>query len=79
MLDELRQIALVRADGVRGDVAVQPQELEKVLDVCVHRPPRIHCSRSSNARVDNASLRSNLPRGARSSGGMIPNVMFDGS
>ena len=39
----------------------------------------IHASRSASARVDNASLRSFLPFGGASSGGMIPNVMFDGS
>ena len=47
--------------------------------MCVRIAPRIHWSRSSSARVDSASLRSIFPRGARSSGGMIPNVMFDGS
>src|ERR1019366_9094244 len=39
----------------------------------------IHASRSASARSASASLRRILSRGGLASGGMMPNVMFDGS
>ena len=43
------------------------------------QPPTPDLQQIGERPLDSASLRASLLRGARSSGGMIPNVMFDGS
>ena len=79
VLEKLRQIALVRADRVRRGVAIKPEKLQKGFEMCVH------ASRSAGRPARDrqiASLRASLCfAAARSagSGGMMPNVMFDGS
>ena len=86
-LEKLRKVALVGAHGVRRQIAIQAEKLQEALEMIDHGAPRtvsrcrdsIHPSRSVRARPDMASFRSIFPRGARASGSMMPNVMFDGS
>ncbi len=87
---ELAEVALVRANGVRGHVLVQPQVFEEALELILHRSvpamtgcDSIHVARSASARSDSATFRSAFLRGtlrppSAVSGSMIPNVMFVG-
>src|SRR4051812_26129646 len=78
--DELTDVTVVRANGVRRHVSIEREEPEECLQVLDHAArSRIQSASASRARFAMASLRSILPRGGFTSGSMIPNVMLDGS
>ena len=84
---ELRDVRIVRAQRVRRHIAVVTQELEELARVrrqhagagAAIRDASVHSASWSNARRLTASCRSSRWRGGRSSGGMMPNVMFEGA
>ena len=70
----LREIAVVGAHGVRRRVLVQPEILEKGFEVVSNQS-----ARSLSARSEIARFLSFLLFTRRSSGGIRPNAMFDGT
>src|SRR4051812_21828374 len=83
--EELRQVAPIRADSVRRQVAVQPQEPQERVKIRGHARAvvsaraSIQAASDCRARSASAVLRASFAFGARASGSMMPNVMFDGS
>src|SRR5215471_7819617 len=83
--EPLGQVAFVRPYGVNGRVAVEPEELEKGLQLRGHARAAVSAlvsiQRASDASAWSASavLRAARDLGAFGTASMIPNVMFDGS
>ena len=71
----LVDVARVGAHRVRRQMAVECQMLDERLERVSHRS---QAARSARARSASACLRKALSRGGWSSGGMMPNVMFEG-